>query len=92
MMTFIETHKKIFIIQNIKEDFHDIEIHSFLSSKILNHVSRSEILESKISLSVFIIIISFIEIVLINSSLNINIVMKSYISLDRIVLMSQMIS
>ena len=40
MMIFIETHKKIFIIQNIKRDFHDIGIHSFLSLKVLQSKSK----------------------------------------------------
>ena len=72
MTAFVETHKKVFTVQNIKGDFRDTGIHSFLPSKILNHVSRLETLESKTSSSTFTITISFIEIVLTSSSLDIN--------------------
>ena len=83
-MTFVETHKKTFTAQNIKGGFRGTGIHPFLPSKVLNHVSRSETPESKTS-SIFTIIMSFTEIVLTSSPLDINAVRTANMVLNQLI-------
>jgi len=90
--TFIEIHKKIFIVQNIKEDFRDTGIHSFLSSKVLNRVSRLKTSKSKTSSSAFRITMPFIEIVLTNFSLDINAVRVTNTVLNQLIQFEESLS
>ena len=77
LIIFIQAYNKAFNMQNIKKDFHNIKIHLFLSIKILNRVLSSIIsqVQSQYSIiSLSSIIISFNDIILINSSIDKNII------------------